>query len=319
MKVLIRLAFCLLAAASQAAEIENVMVVTTYDDKIEVHYDLIGDAGATYDVSLEVYDADKTSIFTVPKTHQGDIGEGIKPGEDLTITWDVFQDMSSLTGVYVFNIVATRVSNSVVYTPPSGTPTKPWAGGPRTGAYGTTKDFMDGGFLSFGYSSLAFVNAAYDASKASGTINHKGGGGMNWVTIRMPFLLGVSVSYHSFETEAAKISGPVSYVAGDVVASVCPLPFFKNATPYVGVGYRWAGLEADTFMGADSSTTSSKLNVSSPFYQAGLQLSIPWKGNFSGIKGISRIFVGTEYKHSFGEESRKWRQFSFFIGIGGGR
>lgn len=320
MRTVLSLLICISAVSCLAGEIVNVRVETTYDDQVVVRYDLIDATGLTYDVKLEVYDENKEYKFAEPKTYTGDIGTGIRPNRDLRITWDALQDINSLTGVYVFNIVATRESNSVVYIPPGstlkpgGTPTKPRTGDPRTGAFGQTKDFLNGDFMNIGFSSHKFINPAFESNEAAGAIKHQYGFEGSWGLTRLPGLLVLSGFYHEYQAISVRLAdSSVKYYGGDIALSVCPLPFVKYVTPTVGAGYRLAYLSGHTY-DTSNVAVSSRLNVSSFFYQAGLQISIPWEGN---IKWANRIIVGAEYKHSMANESRKWQQIIVYVGLGG--
>lgn len=81
---------------SQSA-VTNVDFRVTADDRIVISYDLTGySASARFTVSVRVSLDNGRSFTLFPKALNGDVGAGISPGRNKTITWDVFRDTPAL-------------------------------------------------------------------------------------------------------------------------------------------------------------------------------------------------------------------------------
>lgn len=113
--------FLFSSASSTSAQIENV-VVRTFEDTVQVNYDLVGIkqdklSRITCNVSS---DGGKTfSIF--PKSVSGDIGYGVTPGSKKLIIWAPLSDTMELVGSsYVFQVVGSTygagLENNIIET-----------------------------------------------------------------------------------------------------------------------------------------------------------------------------------------------------------
>ena len=92
---------------SQSSKIENTRVtITPTNDTMLVNYDLAGKRAAS-SIKLEVKDLNNQIIQ--PKNIFGDIGNGIQPGKDKSIIWDMNADGLELSG----SSLKVRVNGSV--------------------------------------------------------------------------------------------------------------------------------------------------------------------------------------------------------------
>jgi len=97
-KIHITLIFCLLSFSllAQVSKIESPRVIISPSlDSMIVKYNLLGKREAL-NLKLLVTDPNNQSI--VPKNISGDIGNGIKPGKDKTIIWNMHADGIDLSG-----------------------------------------------------------------------------------------------------------------------------------------------------------------------------------------------------------------------------
>lgn len=76
----------------------------TDEDRLSIWFTLSGNN--PYTISMAVSLDDGESFPMVPRAVTGDIGEGILPGSDRAINWDVFREMSSLRGRMVVQLTA---------------------------------------------------------------------------------------------------------------------------------------------------------------------------------------------------------------------
>jgi len=108
-KIHITIIFCLISFSllSQVSKIENTRVkISPSEDSLIVKYDLKGRREA-FSVKLEITDHNDKPIH--PKNLSGDIGNGIKPGRDKSIIWDMRSDGINLPG----SLLKVRVSGNI--------------------------------------------------------------------------------------------------------------------------------------------------------------------------------------------------------------
>lgn len=87
------------------------------EKKITIFYDLIGEPGETYRVTLHVKrENDKKFIFD-PHFVVGDIGKDTSPGRDRKIVWDLYKDSpGGLNGTgYYFTITVEKPSSNFLW------------------------------------------------------------------------------------------------------------------------------------------------------------------------------------------------------------
>ena len=105
------LAFCFLYSGSLLADdklvIDNVRFVSS-EGTVKITYDLTGKIDGKYSIGIKLsHDGGQT--FTIsPKTVEGDVGRGIRPGKQKQIRWDCVTDFpAGLSGnQYVFEVEA---------------------------------------------------------------------------------------------------------------------------------------------------------------------------------------------------------------------
>ena len=99
---------------SQESKIENTRVkVSPSTDSLIVKYDLKGRRDA-FDLKLEL--TDQNNVIIHPRNITGDIGNGIKPGKEKSIIWDMKSDGIDLSG----SRLMVRV-NANIFIPETGT------------------------------------------------------------------------------------------------------------------------------------------------------------------------------------------------------
>lgn len=86
---------CLLFGSSLNAQKTSNINVSTTDDKMIITYDLAGDSKEMYDIELSFRKEDNTIL--VPKALNGDVGK-VQPGTNKRIIWDVYKDVSGISG-----------------------------------------------------------------------------------------------------------------------------------------------------------------------------------------------------------------------------
>jgi len=114
-KIQITIIFCLISFSllSQVSKIENTRVkISPSEDSLIVKYDLKGRREA-FNVKLEITDHNDKLIH--PRNLTGDLGNGIQPGKEKSIVWDMRSDGIDLSG----NLLKVRVSGNI-FIPESG-------------------------------------------------------------------------------------------------------------------------------------------------------------------------------------------------------
>ncbi|PSQ76678.1 MAG: hypothetical protein BRD33_02895, partial [Bacteroidetes bacterium QH_6_63_17] len=81
-------------AFAQGADVRNTNF-RQEGTKIVVTYDLLGEEGEEYDVSLLLSTSGGRAFDYEPETTTGDVGDGVRLGLDKQITWNVLKDRPS--------------------------------------------------------------------------------------------------------------------------------------------------------------------------------------------------------------------------------
>lgn len=108
--------FLLLLSYSFSQEISNVSF-EPIPDKVIIYYDLEGDAGKEYEVSLTLKREKYAEFQFMPKSVSGDIGEGKFVGKNRKILWEVTKDyhIDPEAADYYFEIEVNPVSTGIAW------------------------------------------------------------------------------------------------------------------------------------------------------------------------------------------------------------
>lgn len=104
MRKMFVLLLVLWAGSLRAQEISNIRVQQE-GKTVVILYDLTGESGVKYSITVLVSDDGGKTFAIKPKSLSGDAGAGVLPGKSRKIVWDVLKDVDKLAGSdFVFKI-----------------------------------------------------------------------------------------------------------------------------------------------------------------------------------------------------------------------